>query len=89
MGDSSRGRDKETRHTLISVAGKLRGLDPNLICLPKGHILYILSRRTLLAAHLKSGREPRIDDKVMSSLVCNQTSELKGKDDRLFKCKDS
>lgn len=51
--------------------------------------MYILSMRRLFAAHINSERKPRIDDKVMSSLVCNRTSELKGKDDRLFKCKDS
>lgn len=51
--------------------------------------MYILSMRRLLAANLNSEGEARIDDKVMSSLVYNQTSELKGKDDRLFKCKDS
>lgn len=49
--------------------------------------MYILSIRKLLAVHLNSEREPRIDDKVISSLVCNLTSELKGKDDRLFKCR--
>lgn len=51
--------------------------------------MYILNMRKLLAAHFNSEREPRIDDKVMSSLVCNRASTLKGKDDRLFKCKDS
>lgn len=44
--------------------------------------------RRLLAAHYNREREPGIDDKVMSGLVCYRTSELKGKDDRLFKCKD-
>ncbi len=41
--------------------------------------MYILSMRRLLAVHLNTEIEQRIDDKVMSSLVCNRTSELKGK----------
>lgn len=39
-----------------------------------------------MPANLKSEGEY---DKAMPSLVCNQTSELKGSDDRLFKYKDS
>lgn len=47
---------------------------------------YIFCRWRPLPANLKSEGG---FDKAMSSLVCNQTSELKGSDDRLFKYKDS
>lgn len=55
--------------------------------MPKGHVH--TQYEQVVGRAPSSEIEPKIDDKVMSSLVCNRTSELKGKDGRLFKCKDS
>lgn len=84
-------RQGDKADSVILLAGILLGLDPNLM-LADGTCAYPTWRQRCLCSlfpTLTMKVEPRIDDQVMCGPVHNLTSELKGKNDRLFQCKGS